>query len=315
MKLIESSAEIIPQENGLEGILKQIEIAARNCYKSESFIKEGSAEKMVGALIKRGHGSPLEHGTVYLHFKYNSPINDINYLEYTKIERFYRNNPYSKVVNRTEDHFNHDIYITSNYRVLIEHNRLSDLKYLCEPTEYHEKRYTVRFICSRSVSHEIVRHRVMSFCQESQRYVNYSLDKFGNEITYILPKWVIDRTNDIAETYDPLTGYRRDYLMDMPILEAVTEHMVCEDRAIANWMDSLKKAESDYFYLLCDECGLKPEEARGVLPNDCKTDIIVTGFVSDWIHFFKLRTANGAHPDMRKLACPLEAEFKLKNFI
>jgi thymidylate synthase (FAD) len=199
--------------------------------------------------------------------------------------------------------------------VLIEHNRLSDLKYLCEPTEYHEKRYTVRFICSRSVSHEIVRHRVMSFCQESQRYVNYSLDKFGNEITYILPKWVIDRTNDIAETYDPLTGYRRDYLMDMPILEAVTEHMVCEDRAIANWMDSLKKAESDYFYLLCDECDLKPEEARGVLPNDCKTDIIVTGFVSDWIHFFKLRTANGAHPDMRKLACPLEAEFKLKNFI
>lgn len=315
MKLIESSYEIIPQDAGLEGVLKQIEIAARNCYKSEAFIKEGSAEKMVNALIKRGHGSPLEHGTVYLHFKYNSPVNDINYLEYTKIERFYRNNPYSKVVNRTEDHFNHDIYITSNYRVLIEHNRLSDLKYICEPTEYHKKRYTVRFVCSRSISHEIVRHRVMSFCQESQRYVNYSLDKFGNEITYILPKWVIDRTNDTAETYDPLIGFRRDYLMDMPILEAVTEHMVCEDRAISNWIDSLKKAESDYFYLLCDECGLKPEEARGVLPNDCKTDIIVTGFASDWIHFFKLRTANGAHPDMRNLACPLEAEFKLKGFI
>jgi len=315
MKLIESSYEIIPQDVGLEGVLKQIEIAARNCYKSEAFIKEGSAEKMVNALIKRGHGSPLEHGTVYLHFKYNSPVNDINYLEYTKIERFYRNNPYSKVVNRTEDHFNHDIYITSNYRVLIEHNRLSDLKYICEPTEYHKKRYTVRFVCSRSVSHEIVRHRSMSFCQESQRYVNYSLDKFGNEITYILPKWAIDRTNDTAETYDPLTGFRRDYLMDMPILEAVTKHMVCEDRAISNWIDSLKKAESDYFYLLCDECGLKPEEARGVLPNDCKTDIIVTGFASDWVHFFKLRTANGAHPDMRNLACPLEAEFKLKGFI
>lgn len=159
MKLIESSYQIIEQQKGLEGIYKMIELAARNCYKSESFIKEGSAEKMVDALIKRGHGSPLEHGTVYLHFKYNSPINDINYLEYTKIERFYRNNPYSKVVNRTEDHFNHDVYITSNYRVLIEHNRLSDLKYICEPTEYHEKRYTVRFICSRSVSHEIVRHR------------------------------------------------------------------------------------------------------------------------------------------------------------
>ena len=315
MKLIEAKYEIIPQAPGLEGIYKQIELAARNCYKSESFIKEGSAEKMIAALIKRGHGSPLEHGTVYLYFKYNSPINDINYLEYTKIERFYRNNPYSKVVTRTEDHFNHDIYITSNYRTLIENNRLSDLKYMCEPTEYHEKRYTVRFICSRSISHEIVRHRVMSFCQESQRYVNYSLDKFGNEITYILPKWVIDRTNDIAETYDPLTGFRRDYLMDIPIVEAVTKYMVCEDRAIANWIESLKRAESDYFYLLCDECGLKPEEARGVLPNDCKTDIIVTGFASDWEHFFSLRTANGAHPDMRELACPLEADFKLKNYI
>jgi thymidylate synthase (FAD) len=297
MKLIESSVTIIPQDVGLEGIYKQIEIAARNCYKSESFIKEGSAEKMINALIKRGHGSPLEHGTVYLTLKWWQIGKKLKYIfnKYSKIRKFK--------------------YVTTNYRVLIENNWLKDLQYLCEPTEYHEKRYTVRFICSRSIANEIVRHRVMSFCQESQRYVNYSLDKFGNEITYILPKWVIDRTNDTAETYDPLTGFRRDYLMDMPILEAVTKHMVCEDRAISNWIDSLKKAESDYFYLLCDECGLKPEEARGVLPNDCKTDIVVTGFASDWMHFFKLRTDNGAHPDMRELACPLEAEFKLKGFI
>lgn len=318
MKLIESSYEIIPQDVGLEGVLKQIEIAARNCYKSEAFIKEGSAEKMVNALIKRGHGSPLEHGTVYLYLyeTSESPLKDFEKVH--NIVKKYEMNPFSKVskvgVGTLVRHEN-SFYITTNYRVLVENNWLEDLQYLCEPTEYHEKRYTVRFICSRSVSHEIVRHRVMSFCQESQRYVNYSLDKFGNEITYILPKWAIDRTNDIAETYDPLTGFRRDYIMDMPILEAVTEHMVCEDRAIANWIDSLKKAESDYFYLLCDECGLKPEEARGVLPNDCKTDIIVTGFASDWVHFFKLRTANGAHPDMRNLACPLEAEFKLKGFI
>ena len=315
MKLIESSVTIIPQDVGLEGIYKQIEISARNCYKSEAFIKEGSAEKMINALIKRGHGSPLEHGTVYLKISHTSPVKDRNYMESMDTIVFYKRNKYSKVVDRTEDHFHHDVYITTNYRVLVENNRLDDLQYLCESTEYHEKRHTVRFICSRSIANEIVRHRVMSFCQESQRYVNYSLDKFGNEITYILPKWVIDRTNDTAETYDPLTGFRRDYLMDMPIIEAVTKHMVCEDRAVSNWIDSLKKAESDYFYLLCDECGLKPEEARGVLPNDCKTDIVVTGFASDWIHFFKLRTDNGAHPDMRELACPLEAEFKLKGFI
>ena len=298
MRLIESYYEIIPQAPGLEGIYKQIELAARNCYKSESFIKEGSAEKMINALIKRGHGSPLEHGTVYFTFKWWQIGKKLKYLfnKYSKIRKFK--------------------YVTSNYRVLVENGWLDDLKYSCEPTEHHEKRYTVRFICSRSIANEVVRHRdEMSYCQESQRYVNYSLDKFGNEITFILPKWTIDRTNYVAETIDPLTSYRRDYLMDMPILEAVTKHMVCEDRAIANWIASLEDAESSYFYLLTDECGLKPEEARGVLPNDCKTDIIVTGSETAWKHFFTLRTAPGAHPDMRELACPLEAEFKLKEFI
>lgn len=309
MKLIESYYEIIPQAPGLEGIYKQIEIAARNCYKSESFIKEGSAEKMVDALIKRGHGSPLEHGTVYLHLS----VDTINYY----IVNRYRENKYSKVilVNSQEQTSDNGYYITTNYRVLVENDWLNDLRYLCEPTEYHEKRYTVRFVCSRSLSHEIVRHRVMSFCQESQRYVNYSLNKFGNEITFILPQWAINRTYEVAATYDPLTGQDRSYLLDMGILEAVTKHMVCEDRATSNWIDSLKKAESDYFYLLTDECGLKPEEARGVLPNDCKTDIIVTGFASDWKHFFNLRTATGAHPDVRALASPLEVEFKFKDYI
>lgn len=312
MRLIESSYEIIPQASGLEGIYKMIELAARNCYKSESFIKEGSAERMINALIQRGHGSPLEHGTVYLFI----PNSDNSIASYHTVLK-YKDNKYSKVKIRNE-HFLLDkngYYITTNYRVLVENNWLDDLKYLCEPTEWHEKRHTVRFICSRSIANEVVRHRTLSFCQESQRYVNYSLDKFGNEITYILPQWAIDRTNNVAETYNPLTGYRRDYLMDMPILEAVTQHMVCEDRAISNWIDSLKKAESDYFYLLSDECGLKPQEARGVLPNDCKTDIIVTGFASDWKHFFELRVSPGAHPDIRALACPLEAEFKLKNYI
>ena len=97
MKLIESSVEILPQEESLLGVYKQIEIAARTCYKSEDKICEGSARKMVDFLISRGHLSPLEHGTVYLYFSYNSPVNDINYLKYTAIERFYRNNPYSRV--------------------------------------------------------------------------------------------------------------------------------------------------------------------------------------------------------------------------
>lgn len=155
MKLIESSAIILPQDVGLEGIYKMIELAARTCYKSEAFIKEGSAEKMINALIKRGHGSPLEHGTVYLKISHTSPVADRNYMKSMNSIVFYKRNKYSKVVDRTEDHFHHDVYITSNYRTLVENNRLDDLQYLCEPTEYHEKRYTVRFICSRSISHKI----------------------------------------------------------------------------------------------------------------------------------------------------------------
>lgn len=296
MKLIESSAIIIPQESGLEGIYKQIEIAARNCYKSESFIKEGSAEKMVNALIKRGHGSPLEHGTVYLTLKWWQIGKKIKYLF----------NPYSKIKRLK--------YVTTNFRVLLEHLWLNDIKYICEPTKYHEKRYTVRFVCSRSISHEIVRHRVKSFCQESQRYVNYSLDKFGNDIVCIIPKKVKDIINDLADTYDPIEQTKRNWLVNIPLEEAIKNYGVVLDDGIMCWYKSLEKDEADYMYLV-NTCKWRPEEARGVLPNDCKTDIIVTGFASDWVHFFKLRTATGAHPDMRELACPLEVEFKLKNYI
>lgn len=310
MKLIESNVEIIPQDVGLEGVYKQIEIAGRVCYKSEDKICEGSAKKMVDFLVGRHHGSPLEHGTVYLHFKYNSPINDINYLKYTKIERFYRNNPYSKVVNRTEDHFNHDVYITSNYRTLVENDRLDDLQYLCEPTEYHEKRITAKFICSRGVSHEAVRHRTMSFCQESQRYCNYSIDKYNNEVTFIVPEWVKDRTFYVADCVDPLTSTSNSYILDEPtLIDTIRIHMLALDRATCCWYENLKKCESDYLYLLTDECGLKPQEARGVLSNDCKTEVIITGFVSDWKHFFELRSSKAAHPDIRVLSDSLKAQF------
>lgn len=183
MKLIESKYEILPQETGLEGVYKQIERAGRLCYKSEDKISEGSAEKMVKFLSDRGHGSPLEHGTVYLH--YQVPVSD-NMHKYIELLGFYGGNPYSKYKLLTTGGVS-NLFVTTNYRVLVEHNRLDDLEYLCEPGEYHERRYSVKFTCSRSISHEFVRHRVMSFCQESQRYCNYSLGKFSNEIVYIIP--------------------------------------------------------------------------------------------------------------------------------
>ena len=147
MKLIKQSFEILDQQCGLEGIYKQIEIAGRTCYKSEDKITEDSAKEFVDRMIKSGHGAMLEHGTVYL--KFNVIIHSFGrgYLGGLK----YKDNPYSKVVLSKEDTIQ---YVTTNLRVLVENGWLDDLQYICEPTEYHEKRVTVRFITDIGVSHK-----------------------------------------------------------------------------------------------------------------------------------------------------------------
>lgn len=288
MKLIESKVEIIEQEPGLKGVYKQIEKAGRLCYKSEDKICEGSAEKMVNFLVGKLHGTPLEHGTVYLKGKlelneYNEPFSEWHHL------CVYTDNPYSKVVYNKEY-----IYVTTNYRVLVENEWLNDLQYLCEPTEHHEKRVSVKFILSRSIANEFIRHRAMSPCQESQRYCNYNLGKFGSEITFVIPEWVKDRINETA-SYN-----NNDDLARVPYAEAVFDSRMISDKAISIWLKDLKNTESDYLDLINE--GLKPEDARSVLNNDCKTELMLTGFTSDWEYFLSLRTAKAAHPDARILA-------------
>lgn len=165
MRLIKSSFEVLPQAPGLEGMYKQIEIGARNCYKSEDKITEGSAEKMVEFLKGRGHYSPLEHGTVYLFIPFSAKLE-----EYRDVRK-YENNHYSKVKLRNES-FQLDkngCYITTNYRVLVENNWLEDLKYLCEPTEYHKKRVSVMVTCAIGISREFNRHRTFSVSEQSTR--------------------------------------------------------------------------------------------------------------------------------------------------
>lgn len=162
MKLIKQSFEIWNQPAGLEGVYKQIERVGRVCYKSEDKITENSAKPFVDRMIKSGHGAMLEHGTVYLQYEtVKSAINPL-----TK----YYFNKYSKVKAKegvTEETMK--LFVTTNLRVLVENDWLDDLQYICEPTEFHEKRVTVHFVCDRGVSHEFVRHRVMSFAQESTR--------------------------------------------------------------------------------------------------------------------------------------------------
>lgn len=175
MNLIKPSFEIWEQEPGLEGIYKAIEKAGRVCYRSEDKITEDSAKPFVDRMIKSGHGAILEHGTVYLKYDIisNQSVNFPNKYYYNK---------YSKVTygNESLDGTESDeylktfsgrtyAYITTNLRVLVENNWLDDLQYICEPTEYHEKRVTVHFILDRSTANEFVRHRVFSFAQESTR--------------------------------------------------------------------------------------------------------------------------------------------------
>lgn len=286
MKLIKPSFEILDQQCGLEGIYKQIEIAGRTCYKSEDKITEDSAKGFVERMIKSGHGAMLEHGTVYLKFEtMKSTIHPL--------DKYYHNK-YSKVC--TEEGLTKQtkiVFVTTNYRVLVENGWLDDLKYICEPTEYHERRITVRFVCDRGVSHEFVRHRVFSFAQESTRYCNYSKDKFGNELTFIIPCWTNLPEQEYGDRVNPKVFNRGN-----------------TNGVETSYVDSLRRAEYNYFNLLNQ--GWKPQEARAVLPNALKTELVMTGFVSDWKNFFFLRCPLNAHPQARELAIPLSEEF-IKN--
>ena len=164
MKLTKPSFEIKEQELGLNGIYKQIEWAGRHCYKSLDKITENSAKEFVERMVKLGHGAMLEHGTVYLEFHVKDP-SEVGEDEYhsqqailNKLINKYAGNKYSIV---RVNHYYDTAFITTNYRVLVENNWLDDLKYLCEPTSFHEKRICVKFICDRGISHEFVRHKLL----------------------------------------------------------------------------------------------------------------------------------------------------------
>ncbi|MFH1675091.1 MAG: FAD-dependent thymidylate synthase [Pseudomonadota bacterium] len=140
----------------------------------------------------------------------------------------------------------------------------------------HEK-ITVRVVCDRGVSHEIVRHRIASYSQESTRYCNYGKDKFGNEITVIEPYfWQGDSES-----------YKQKY---------------------AVWEKAMEEVQTAYLQLI--SLGASPQEARSVLPNSLKTELVMTMNLREWRHFFKLRTAQASHPQMREIARPMLDEFK-----
>lgn len=188
MRIIKPGVEIMTPT---DGILEHLERCGRVCYKSEDKIADGTAEKFVAGIIKRGHEAVLEHASI-----------------------------------------------------------------------------TAKFTCDRGVSHEIVRHRMASYCQESTRYSNYSKDRFGGEITVIRPLYLAEGTE----------GWQY-------------------------WKVACRMAEKSYFELL--GCGCTPQEARAVLPTSLKTEVVMTANIREWRHFLKLRCDKAAHPQMREVALML----------
>lgn len=202
MKLIKQSFEFINQTDfSLVGIKKHIERCARVSYKSEDKITDTSYKKFVNMLESRGHDRPLEFGTVYL----DIPTKNIERgAEYIYAVGKYSLNPWS-IKEEVKDH----AYISTNYRVIKDNHWEDDLQYLCEPTEYHHKRYTVHMILDRGVMDEFRTHVGLSHLAESTRYCNYSKDKFGNELTFIQPCWDIRGSNYIDFLQHSEWGYFR----------------------------------------------------------------------------------------------------------
>lgn len=298
MRLIKSSFEILEQGPGLEGIYEAIERAGRTCYKSTR--PEGqTAKDFVDRMIASKHYAMLEHSTVYLAIPMTTYA--------PEAVNTYKYNHYSKV-NECHDFIFTDRYgdkvsawcVTTNLRVLVENDCLEDLEFLCEPTEFHEKRVTVKFTSNIHFYKDITRHRKMSFAIESTRYCNYSKDKFGNELTFILPAWCDTmEEGDYGDMAHPLVKNRGH-----------------KDGTFEKFVEHLRNVERYYLYLI--ECGWKAQEAAEVLPQATKADIIMTGFVSDWDYVFDLRArgiTGKPHPEVSRLMEPLMGEFYNKGLL
>ena len=302
MKITKPNIEIVePTGYDLISRKKHIEKCGRICYKSEGSITEDSYDRFIDMLIKSGHTSVLEHGTIYLTVPREDIVEDLLTLlsadKYTKTE--YENNNY---------------YITTNSRVLINlvtNKKLTTdriLKYNTSPTKFHKKRVTVKFNTQIAISREFNRHRVNSVSEQSTRYCNFSKDKFENKLNINLPNNINEKDiiNSNVDKYELMedTPTRYDYNGEIETSQVLYEKEVYTWKAVDWWIWANKCAELAYMKLI--DCGWKPQEARTILPLDTSTELVHTAFVSDWIKFLKLRSpkcgAKGVHPDAAILA-------------
>jgi len=269
MKLLDQTIEFLTPENyTLENSLKIAELAGRTAYKSEDKITEDSYERFCNAMKKSQHFAVLEHATIYLMVFYNSQDQQ-EVFKYNNLKKFYTENPYSYCY---EAAYGNILYITTNYRVILEHSREDDLRYISMPQARHVKRYTYKCITNRQVANEIVRHRAgASYLQESTRYCDYNKEKFNNELNFIKPWW-FDIEDDTHTDSDKETIKKYLGLVEMTY-------------------QGMKN--------------LSAQEKAQILPLSTKTEIVMTLDEYAWEHFFDLRLfgkTGAPHPQMKQLA-------------
>lgn len=290
MKLIKQSFEFINQTDfSLVGIKKHIERCARVSYKSEDKITDTSYEKFVNMLESRGHDRPLEFGTVHLKMPEHEFRSLIDILTssrtYNDLWMHY------KVVETLEEGYT--VYVTTNYRYYkLMWNQMNTLSeyFDASDSEYYPKRYTVHMILSRGVMDEFRTHVGLSHLAESTRYVNYSKEKFGSEVTFIEPCWEIRTANEV--------------------ITPEGTHMSSDS---LEFLTALNEAEDHYLSLLAK--GWTPQQARSILPLGIKSELISCGFEDAWENFFKRRDAPDAHPMAQEIAKPMHEEFLRRGFI
>jgi len=305
MRIINSYVSPLHQQEEINDMYRHIERCGRISYKSEDKITDESWIRFKQIILEKGHWSVFEHGTVYLVF----PTSEKEVLEI-----FEKTVPFTRW-----EIIDGKVYLTTNYRIILQRNLQEFMeKYWSIPTENHYHRETSIWVCSRSTGNQIIRHRAFSVTQESQRYCNYSRGKFNEGLTFILPQWIYRVRQDIGNTVDPITGILRKDILALDG-EILWDTLTCYDRTVSSRDDFWKKSEEEYLYELKTDEGesLKPEEARGALCNDVKTEIALTGYVEDWFYtpspdcpekvgFFYLRCAKDAQADVRVLAQSLK---------
>lgn len=327
MKFVESSVEFVPQESGVEGMYLLMEQAARTCYKTENLITTGSAHKIIdNIIIPKGHTSVTEFGTVYLFREFE--FDELKRVDEDWIAK-YENDRFSRVEEVVDEKYTTlKVYVTTTYRTILQgwysdpieaiENKFDkdwkdDLKYWSSPTEYHHKRYCYKFVMDRVGSQSVERHRGrfgISYAQESTRYINYHRDKFNHEITCVLPAKFYNLIDEWSESVDSLTGESFEWIRHAT-LEEKLNFLRAHDRGWVAYEESLDRCGEEYMYLTGEE-GWKPEDARGVLPLDVKTEFMMCAYPEDWEMFLFRRTDKHAHHQIQGIAKTLKEDFKLR---